>query len=141
MNPDQFPVDQNRIIQQLERRIADLEARVGTAQGAPVTQASSGFFLPNVSTPAGRAGGIVLCSVNGEGQWVDDSGTAYSLTPPDVPLGDAVSGPPNLFSSSGSAPSSYSSSHSTDLARDINNIHTTLAATLNSLRGAPLIET
>ncbi|OUC99309.1 hypothetical protein [Streptosporangium minutum] len=140
MNPDQFPTDQNRIIQQLERRIADLEARVGTAQGAPITRASSSFFIPNGSAPSPE-GGAAFYVVGGQMRWASSSGSTYSLIPPTLPIGAAVVGPANLFTSSGSAPGSYSSSHSTDMARDINNLHTTLGALLMSLRGAPLIQT
>lgn len=75
---DEFEVDSNRIIQQLARRVAALEARAGIQQPVEVSSAAGPFFLPN-GTPTGQAGGLVIGASSGQFKVVDQVGNTIDL--------------------------------------------------------------
>lgn len=135
---DQFPAEQGRDIRALERRIEALEKLVREVRGVPVTQASTAFFLPNVSVPPTPTGGIVLYSLSGSGRWIDSSGTDRSLVPPSVPKGTSVSDPSVSLTS---APGSYSQSHIQSVVNDVGAVKNALVALITSLENADLIFT
>lgn len=135
---DQFPDDQYRMIRQLQRDVERLFNLVGQTKGVPVTQASTAFFLPNVSVPPTPTGGIVLYSLSGSGRWIDSSGTDRSLVPPSVPKGTSVSDPSVSLTS---APGSYSQSHIQSVVNDVGAVKNALVALITSLENADLIFT
>jgi hypothetical protein len=76
---DSFPLDgTNRIIQQLARRVAALEAQAGVQAAVEVGRASGPFFLPN-STPTGQTGGLVIGASSGQFKVADQFGNTIDL--------------------------------------------------------------
>ena len=130
MNPDQFPTDQNRIIAQLERRIADLETQVRQAQGLPIVQASGAFLLPPVSTPAAPPSGARLyATASGEARWRSSAGADYSLIPRAT-----GSNPPDPTITLFNPPGSYSQAHIQTLVDTVESMSISYEALLLSLR-------
>lgn len=90
MTLDQFPPDQNRIIQALEKRIAALESQAGQVKGTPILRASGPFIIPSSSPPTPASGEIGFYSDNGEARWVDDGGGDHAMG---VDMGGSVLNP------------------------------------------------
>lgn len=79
---DPFPVDPNRIVQQLARRVAALEARLGVQPAVEVSAASGPFFLPDGAAFTGQAGGLRMGAVGSQFRVVDAVGNVI-----DIPIG------------------------------------------------------
>lgn len=133
---DQMPGSDSRIMRDLERRIEVLEAQVRQVRGVPVTQASTAFFVPD-SSPSTPSGGVYLYASGGTFRWRSSSGADYSGIPPTVPKAGFVSDPNPL--TAGSAPGSYSSSHSAALRADIDQVRTKLIALRTALVASGLM--
>ncbi|MEV7011534.1 hypothetical protein [Streptosporangium sp. NPDC051022] len=136
MNPDEFGINQTRIIQQLERRIADLEAQVRQEKGTPIVQASQAFRLPPVSTPAAPASGAYLYATSGgEARWRSSTGADYSLV---HQQGVAV---PNATFSLFNPPASYSQAQIQTYTDTLESLRISYQGLLASLRGGGIIAT
>ncbi|MFI7532566.1 hypothetical protein [Streptosporangium sp. NPDC049376] len=136
---DPYPLDQTRIIKDLERRVEQLEALLRRTTGTPVTQASSEFFIPDSpSTPDVPTGGIVLYSSSGAAWWRSGTGTTRPLTPPQIP---ATSNPAAFIV--GSAPSSYNSGWGGDMRAALLDLHTTVTTLMTRMRATspPILAT
>ncbi|MGS2641668.1 hypothetical protein [Streptosporangium sp. G12] len=131
---DPFPVDQNRIIKSLERRIEALEALVRTQAGAPVTKASGAFFLPNSGTPDTPVGGALVYASSGDFR-VRTSGGVIKQMPG---IGVSV---PNATNNLALAPATYNKAHLDQCINSIDTLFVSHGALLASLRGAPVINT
>ncbi len=124
--PDVYPSDLAARVEQLERTVAELQAALGQRQ--PLTSASQGWLLGNMSIPS-VSDGVHIGSSGDEPFFATPSGTKRL---PNVAVNVAA---PSAISA-GSAPGSYSSSHSQALVTDVTNLRTTLAATLSVLKTA-----
>ncbi|MFJ2029417.1 hypothetical protein [Streptosporangium sp. NPDC087985] len=125
--PDPFPVDQNRIIQALERRVADLEALVRQAKGTPIVQASGPFFLPNSGTPARPSGGPVIYGSGGDFRVITSSGQVKQIPA----QGPSVPNPViNLFN----PPANYDQAHIRTITDTCESLANSYTALLQSLR-------
>jgi hypothetical protein len=129
---DPYPVDQNRIIQALERRVAALEAQIRNRPGAPVTEASGPLFLPN-SSPSTPAGGCKVYAVGGDFRVINSNGVVRQIPG----TGAAVGGPSYVV---GDAPSSYTPGYANTQSAAINDQNSVITALLASLRNADIID-
>ncbi|WP_113699194.1 hypothetical protein [Nonomuraea lactucae] len=112
---DPFPTDPNRILQELSRRVAALEAQAGQAQGLTVTKASDAFLVPSSGTPATPSDGAYLyVTVGGEMRWRSTMGDRSMIHPQAA----AIDNQANMLAGA-SAPGSYSASYVTDLREDV----------------------
>lgn len=131
---DPFPVDQNRIIKSLEKRIEALEALIRQKDGAPVTKASGSFFLPNSGTPATPVGGAEIYGSGGEFRVITSAGVIKQMPG----IGVSVATP--AFPLTNATPT-YVQGQVQTIVDTVNNDHTALLALLASLRGAGTINT
>jgi hypothetical protein len=131
---DQFPMDQNRIIQDLARRVAALEAQAGQAQGLQITKASAAFLIPETSTPATPSSGAYLyVTAGGEARWRSTTGDRSMGAPQAAYVAHA----PNMTAGA-TAPGTYSPAYAEALRTDIFNVRATLAEEMNALRASGL---
>ncbi|MFI6814418.1 hypothetical protein ACIBG7_18550 [Nonomuraea sp. NPDC050328] len=117
-----------RYVQALSARVAAVEARERQRPGIPVTQASGPLLIPP-GTPSTPPSGFYLYASGSEARWRSASGADYSLVPPTIPQGSAVS------DVTGEADTTYSGNE----ANLINDTKGRLNQLLASLRFAGLI--
>jgi hypothetical protein len=132
MADNKFPADPMLDLRDLQRKVDELLAAISRGS---LTTASAGWILPNTAHPANPASGV---HIYGNG---DDLAV---LTPAGVikripRAGAAVSNPATM--TAGSAPPSYSQSHSDQLRADIAELRTVLLLLLTSLRTPGVINT
>ena len=123
-----------RIVKDLEARIAALETLVRTVTGAPVTKASSAFFLPNSSTPATPTGGCRAYAVGGELRIIQSDGQVRQIsefTPADNVIVPGISAP--------NAPASYSQSQAQAISDGLATTYNSLVALIVNLRAANIL--
>jgi hypothetical protein len=77
---DPYGATDIRVIKELERRITALEEQVRNVPGAPVTQASGPFFLPDTGAPATPSGGAILYASSGAAYAIDAGGNVRALS-------------------------------------------------------------
>lgn len=121
-----------RIIKDLEQRIAALETLVRTVTGAPVTRASSTFFMPNSSPPGPPTGGALAYAVGGAMRVIQANGSIRHMPG----LAGTVTTPTVNISN---APASYDQSWNQLHVASTSSINTSLVQLLSVLRTAEVI--
>ena len=135
MISDPFPVDQNRIIKDLERRIEALEAQVRARPGTPITQASGPFYIPNSSTPDTPTGGVRLYAAGGGFRVIEDDGTVREIGDPFTPASnvivDSITAP--------TAPGTYNSTWGQQIRNDLVSVNNGLVELIVNMRAVDML--
>lgn len=125
---DKFPAEQQRILRDLEKRIARLEEIARTIAPIPITRASGNFDIPEGSPSAPESGVRLGAS---SGRLVVRGAGSSSMT---LPLNN-VSNPPNFSSPSVQSGEFASGAAYTALRADCAALHDSLRDLMNEMRG------
>ncbi|MGW4663168.1 hypothetical protein [Streptosporangium sandarakinum] len=132
MADNKFPADPMIDLRALQRTVDELVAAVSRRS---LATASAGWVLPDRATPPNPDGGVHIYGNAGDLAVLTSAGRIKRIPNP----GAAVATPAVM--SAGSAPPSYSQTHSDQLRADIAELRTVLVLLLTSLRAAGIILT
>lgn len=127
---NKFPADPMLDLRGLQRTVDELLASISQRS---LTTASTGWLMPNMAHPSNPTSGVHIYGNGDDLAVLTPDGLVKRIPNP----GSAVSNPSAM--TAGSAPGSYSPSHSEALRADISEVRLVLTLLLASLENAGII--